>query len=143
MAVCLGIEINTINRTLRIPQEKLQQIQHICHSYATKTKVTKPPFQSLLGSLLYITKCVKPARFFLNRMLFLLRQHASKTHVILNEDFRKDLNWFNTFYDTITFYDNLPIQDKVFLDASVQCIGGSFETWYIVCHFQKDLEIIL
>ena len=146
VAVCLGIEINTINRTLRIPQQKLQEIQHICHSYVTKNKVTKPQFQSLLGSLLYITKCVKPARFFLNRMLFLLRQHASKNYVILNEDFKKDLNWFNTFlfqYNGITFYNNPPIQDKVFLDASLQGMGGPFEIWYIACLFQKDLKIIL
>ena len=111
VAVCLGIEINTIQRTLRIPQEKLQEIQDICCSYVTKTRVTKPQFQSLLGSLLYTTKCVKPARFFLNRMLFLLRQHSSKTYIILNEDFRKDLNWFNTFllqYNGVTFYDSLP-----------------------------------
>ena len=60
-------------------------------------------------------------------MLFLLRQHSSKTYIILNEDFRKDLNCFNTFllqYNGVTFYDNLPIQDKVFLDASLQGMGG-------------------
>ena len=38
--------------------------------------VTKSELQSLLGLLLYITKCVKPARFFLNRMLQLLRDNA-------------------------------------------------------------------
>ena len=52
VAVCLGIEINTIQRTLRIPQEKLQEIQDICRSYVTKTRVTKPQFQSLLGSFI-------------------------------------------------------------------------------------------
>ena len=143
VAVCLGIEINTINRTLRIPQPKLQEIQHICHSYVTKNKVTKPQFQSLLGSLLYITKCVKPARFFLNRMLFLLRQHASKNYVILNEDFKKDLNWFNTFlfqYNGITFYDNPPIQDKVFLDASLQGMGGAFRNMVYSLPFPKGFK---
>ena len=56
-AICLGIEINTVNRTLKIPQEKLREIQNICLQFASKSKVTKNQLQSLLGSLLYITKC--------------------------------------------------------------------------------------
>ena len=62
VAVCLGIKINTINITLRIPQDKLQEIQELCFSYVLKTMVTKPQSQSLLGSLLYITR--SPLDFF-------------------------------------------------------------------------------
>ena len=51
-AICLGIEINTVNRNLKIPQEKLQKIQNICLQFASKPKVTKNQLQSLLGSLL-------------------------------------------------------------------------------------------
>ena len=40
-AVCLGIEINTVDRTLKIPQEKLQEIQNICLQFASKCRVTK------------------------------------------------------------------------------------------------------
>ena len=129
-AVCLGIEIDTITRTLSIPKDKLNEICDICLAYVSKSKVTKPQFQSLLGSLLYITKCVKPARFFLKRMLSLLRQHASKNYVILDQEFQKNLNWFNTFllqYNGITFYDKVYPQDKVILDASLQGLGGVFK----------------
>ena len=96
-AVCLGIEINTVTKTLKIPSEKLQEIQQICLDFVFKSKVTKNQFQSLLGSLLYITKCVQPARFFLNRMLQLLRDNTTKSVITLDEKFYKDLNWFNTF----------------------------------------------
>ena len=84
IAVCLGFEINSVNRTLRIPNDKLRQIQQICQEYFLKNKVTKNQFQSLLGSLLYITKCVKPARFFLNRKLQLLRDSPDKASISLN-----------------------------------------------------------
>ena len=40
-ANCLGIKINSVNRTLSIPNEKLSQIQQICREYVTKTKVTR------------------------------------------------------------------------------------------------------
>ena len=43
---CLGIEFDTIHRTMSIPAQKLE--------------VQKADLQSLLGYLLYITRCVKP-----------------------------------------------------------------------------------
>ena len=43
-AVCLGIEINTRTRTLKIPLEKLQEIQQTCLAFALKSKVTKISF---------------------------------------------------------------------------------------------------
>ena len=130
IAVCLGIEINSVNRTLQIPKDKLCQIQQICQQYVSKKKVTKNQFQSLLGSLLYIIKCVKPARFFLNRMLQLLRDSTDKTCIFLHTDFYRDLNWFNTFlaqYNGITFYDNQIIHATVFLDACLQGLGGTID----------------
>ena len=69
---CLGILIDTIHRTISIPPTKLQEITNMCKNWVTKTFCSKTHLQSLLGSLLYITKCVKPARIFLNRILQLL-----------------------------------------------------------------------
>ena len=63
---CLGIQIDTIQRTISIPHSKLQEIVKLCQSWASKTYCSKKDLQSLLGSLLYITKCVTPARYFLN-----------------------------------------------------------------------------
>ena len=128
-AVCLGIEINTVNRTLKIPQEKLQEIHNICLKFASKSKVTKNQFQSLLGSLLYVTKCIKPACFFLNRMLQLLRDNTYKSHIHLNQFFQRDLNWFNTFlhqYNGITFYDHQKPHHTIYLDACLTGFGGCF-----------------
>ena len=47
-------------------------------SWETAHTCTKRQLQSLLGSLLYITKCVRYSRFFLNRMLGVLREHKGK-----------------------------------------------------------------
>ena len=60
----LVFEIDTVNKTLHIPDDKLKQIQDILFFYACKTTVTKSQFQSLLGSFLYIT------RFFLKLYAF-------------------------------------------------------------------------
>ena len=67
--VCLGILIDTIQRTTAIPVDKLDQIMQVCEQWSDKRDCTKNQLQSLLGLLLYVSKCVKPARYFLNRML--------------------------------------------------------------------------
>ena len=72
-AMFLGILIDSQNGTISIPPEKLKQVNTMVHQWLTKNVVTKCQLHSLLGSLLYAHKCVKPAQVFLNRMLDLLR----------------------------------------------------------------------
>ena len=111
----------------------------------SKSKVTKNQLQSLLGSLLYVTKCIKPARFFLNRMLQLLRDSTSKSHINLNRFFHRDLNWFNTFlwrYNGITFYNHQKPHHTVHLDACLTGFGGWLQTWSMSCPFLWATKII-
>ena len=77
--VCLGVLIDTEKGTVSIPPEKLRQINDMVKEWLTKETCTKRQLQSLLGLLLYVHKCVKPARAFLNHMLALLRAgHANQ-----------------------------------------------------------------
>ena len=62
--VCLGILITSVDRTISIPPKKLHEISDMCNNWDTRTYCSKRDLQSLLGSLLYITKCVKPAWSF-------------------------------------------------------------------------------
>ena len=61
---CLGILVDTVTRTISIPPENLEEIQNMCTQWTFKSTCTKRQLQSVLGSLLYITKCVQPARYF-------------------------------------------------------------------------------
>ena len=53
-AVCLSIDIDRVQGTLSIPQEKFAQIKVKVENWAHKNKCTKRQLQSLLGLLLYI-----------------------------------------------------------------------------------------
>ena len=82
-----------------------------------------------IRSLLYITKCIKPARFFLNRMLQVLRESLDVPYITLSPQFHLDLKWFNVFlkqYNGVTFFDNKPVDFQVYLDASLSGLGGVF-----------------
>ena len=89
--VCLGVLIDTVKGTVSIPPEKLRQISDMVKEWLNKRTCTKRQLQSLLGSLLYVYKCVKPTRAFLNRMLALLRSGHASQKIDLTSDFRRDL----------------------------------------------------
>ena len=54
---------------MSIPPEKMSDIRNICSEWLDRRIVSKSELQSLLGSLLYITKYVKSSRSFLNRII--------------------------------------------------------------------------
>ena len=63
-------------------------------------------------------------------MLQLLRSSPDKTSISLDRDVYRDFNWFNTSlaeYNGVTFYDNQTIHATVFLTASLQSLGGTFD----------------
>ena len=126
-AVCLGILVDTLQGTVSIPAEKLNLIKQTVTQWKTKRHCTKRQLQSLLGTLLYIHKCVKPARSFLNRMLDVLRSAECNDRIKLTDDFHRDLLWFDTFlpfYNGVSLYGHKPTTDTLELDACLTGLGG-------------------
>ena len=128
--ICLGIQVDTENLSISIPSEKLETIKYMCQNWVKKSFCTKRELQSLLGSLLYVAKCIKYARFFLNRMLTLLRENAAEKRIRVTEEFKSDLKWFNSFlsvYNGVSFFNYAPSQ-SVHLDACPSGLGAIFGT---------------
>ena len=142
--VCLGILINTETRTMSVPPDKLDSIIDMCSQWQHKIFCSKRQLQSLLGSLLYVSKYVKRARTFLNRMLMLLRENFEKDTIFLNRAFFKDLNWFHTFlrqFNGVVYYDIKPVQAELHLDASLTGMGEFLTTSVMLCRFPKLFKI--
>ena len=89
--------MNLDENTLSIDESKLQAILSECQKFANKKHTTKKGLQSLLGKLIYVHKCVKPTKVFINRMLNLLRTNPHKKRIHLDQEFFHDLNWFLKF----------------------------------------------
>ena len=124
---CLGILIDTKEFTLAIPSEKLQEIVTMCKSWIHKNSCTKRQLQSLLGSLLYVTKCVRSSRFFLNRLLEFLRSMEDRGQEDLTVEAKRDINWFQKCLPTfngVTFFDQRQVDGAIELDASLQGLGA-------------------
>ena len=105
---CLGIVVDTVELSISIPIEKLKTIKEMCNQWSDKSVCTKKELQSLLGSLLYVAKCVKYARFFLNRMLNLLRENTKNKNIRITREFKQDLGWFQRFltiFNGVSFFN--------------------------------------
>ena len=101
----------------------------MCAEWQNKKYCSKRELQSLLGSLLYASKCVRPARTFLNRMLQFLKSMEGNSSTRLTAEFFKDLKWFATFlkqFNGVVYYDVKPVQAELHLDACLTGFGGNF-----------------
>ena len=66
------------------------------NKFAIKRSVNTRQLQSLLGSLLHMSKCVPPARIFVGRLLDALRK-ARGLNIKIDKQIRGDLQWFKDF----------------------------------------------
>ena len=69
----LGIEIDTVNFVIRLPQDKLQSLMQSLQDWQKRKKCTKKELLSLIGSLFFACKVVKCGRMFLRRLIDLSR----------------------------------------------------------------------
>ena len=126
---CLGIQIDLDLNTMSIDPDKLPSILTECTAIKGKKYLSKIAFQSLLGKLLYIHKCLRPARTFINRMLALFRANSGTKRIFLSTDFHRDLNWFLLFlpsFNGITYIRKAEILQAhtLHIDASLNGVGG-------------------
>ena len=141
---CLGIDVDSVERMVSIPDAKLHQIVVSVKEWLQKHFCSKRQLQSLLGNLLYVHKCVKPGRFFLNRMLELLRNNYDTSTITLTPEFKRDLHWFDKFlakFNGRSFFDHKPIFGVLELDACLTGLGGRYNNKVyhlpVVKHFQN------
>ena len=125
---CLGIIINNKERTISIPHHKLHEILGKCEHTLKTNEITVKELQSLICSLTFIYKCVRPSRFFVNRLLNVLRS-ANASNIKVNEDIRKDISWFVKFlpvFNGSTTYNHgdIAFEHTPAIDACLHGVGG-------------------
>ena len=127
--ICLGILIDSENFTMSVPPEKLDEIRSVVCKWENKSLCTKNQLQSLLGHLLYVSKCVKYARFFINRLLDTLRSCGDKKSITLDCNFHKNINWFKKFvkkFNGKSFFIKNTVDVEIHLDACLKGMGAIF-----------------
>jgi hypothetical protein len=101
----LGIEMDTVQGQLRLPQEKLTRLSSTIAQWmkgpyptAPRSSGKKRELLSLIGLLNHAASVVRPGRAFLRNLIDAAASVSELDHwVHLNQRARADLAWWNTF----------------------------------------------
>ena len=64
----LGVQFDTINMTLSVTQERIEEAMALLAEWEQKSTVTKKEVQSIVGKLNFMDACVRPGRLFISRI---------------------------------------------------------------------------
>ena len=94
--ICLDVQLDTNNFTLSDSSERLCEIETLLDQWLNKLTATKSALQSLVGKLVFVSKCVRQSRVFIARILALLgKLRPNHHHANLTAEFRKDLEAYS------------------------------------------------
>ena len=138
--VWLGYEINTVDMTVKIPAEKLQEVIKEIEEVDKMATISTKQIQRLTGKLFHIATCLPPARRFLARVLALLRRTRYVNPIPISEDTRKDLNWFRRYAEKSNGVHLIPTERpywKIECDSCLQMGGAWSEAEYYRVPYPK------
>ena len=88
----LGIELDSVNKVARLPEDKLLALRELIHSHHW---CRKRELESLNGHLHHAAKVVWPGRAFLRQFIDLLCCFCNNDHPVrINQEFCLDLQWW-------------------------------------------------
>jgi len=98
MLTFLGLDIDTENMLIKIPQSKLDALVQMLEQFLTGKKITLKDLQSLVGSLSFFGKAISSSRAF-NRRFYDLMAHAKKPHhfIKLRAEVKEDMRMWLCF----------------------------------------------
>lgn len=104
----LGLEINTEEMLIKIPQNKLDALVETLENISRRNSITLRDLQSLVGSLNFFGKAIRSSRAF-NRRFYDLTVRANKPHhfIKLNNEAKADIRMWLLFlrsYNGKTFF---------------------------------------
>ena len=121
----LGFDVHTINMTVTIPQDRLDEALQQCDGWKTKKTASRKQLQRLIGKLQHITKCVIPGRRFMSRIRKALRDTPYGGTHPLPDGFYSDVKWF---VDYATLHNGIALIPPPLLEPwVVECDSSKLE----------------
>ena len=145
--VFLGIEIDSVNQCLSLPESKLSELRLELVKWQVKNKATKHELQSLIGKLNWAAKVIKGGRTFLRRLIDLMCTLKKKHHHIrLNSNAKADIQWWanyiGIFNGTASFIDKPVPSGSFSTDACLNGGGGAYYADWFYSHWETDFPAI-
>ena len=133
----LGIDIDTHNNSLSIPEPKLEHIKSCLAQASTLKTLTLKQLQRVIGVVNHLSKVVHPARLFVGRLLAAMR-NTGAGHIPVSSGMRADLAWFRRFlssYNGRAILPNDRLVKSVWADACLEGAGATDGKRYYAYRF--------
>ena len=119
----LGIRINFVDKTLSIPQEKVEETLKDFDKLSKRRAMSTKDLQSIAGRINHIGKACRPARLFMARILAYLRGHPQGYTTVPNS-VKADLRWFVEFLPHYNGISVIPSAQPAFSIEADSCLKG-------------------
>ena len=94
----LGIEVDTVQMQLRLPEEKLRRVQATVGEWLGRKAGRRRELESLVGLLQHAAKVVRPGHRFVRRIIAVMTTVKDRDRFVpLNAEIRSDLYWWSEF----------------------------------------------
>ena len=113
--VYLGIEFNSVEQTISIPEGKYTEIMDLLPQWVNKRTCTKQQFLSLVRKLSFVSKVIRPGRIFLRRFINLSTTvRELHHHITLTKPIQEDIKWWLDFLPGWNQKSIIPESDELF-----------------------------
>ena len=145
--VYLGIQIDSLRSIICLPTDKLVELKFLVSTWISKKKSTKQALLSLIGSLSFACKVVKPGRIFLRRLIDLSTTVSKlRHHIDISAGVRADLRMWAQFlnlWNGRSFMLDPPLSSDsidLYSDASFSGLGAYFQGQWISYAWPVDVS---
>ena len=141
----LGIDFDSENMTLCLPEDKLCKLHHELDYFSGKDRATKKQLQRLCGIIAHATKVVRGGRIFSRRLIDMLHGLGEgNPRVRLNRDFHLDIQWWLEFARTFNGKEHIIQQNYghgpiLFTDSCLKGYGLTYNADWAGGFFNTDI----
>ena len=139
--VFLGIELNSINNTLTLPETKLKETLSLLEWFRGRARASKKQLQRLAGKLNWACRVIRGGRSYLRRVLDLLNSiKLPFQKAKLGHEFCADIEWWLKF---MTMFNGVNMQKMggthtVHIDACNKAAGIAFNGDWLYVNWELD-----
>ena len=89
----LGVTFDSQTMTIEVTPDRIKEMLAELNGWTTKSTATRKEVESLIGKLQFASKCIKPGRTFIARMLKWLRHMDRHKQYSIPKEAHKDIAW--------------------------------------------------
>ena len=130
MVECLGTIVNTLNMTLQVKPERMQELLLLLEQWRMWVTATCKQLESLIGKLQFMATCVRQRRVFMSCLLNWLKTMKRGKYYKIPQEARQDIKWWYMYlpkYNGTSMLWYLHKEDSraiIATDASFSGCGG-------------------